>query len=66
MARQQLTETYRRIEKKRKELKERWIFLKENHGDKTEIENLGHELTKLTFNQIHLLINLEWLQDESN
>lgn len=66
MAKQQMSELYQIIEKKRKELKKRWVFLRENHGDKIEIENLGHELTKLTFNQCHLLIDLEWLQDESN
>ena len=66
MARQQLTEVYQIIERKRKELKERWVFLRENHGDKTEIEKIGHELTRLTFNQVHLLIDLEWLVNETD
>jgi len=63
MARQQLTEMYSRIEKQRKELKERWTFLKKTHGDKKEIKKLGHQLTKLTLNQAHILIDLEWLDE---
>lgn len=66
MARQQLTEIYKSLEKKRKELKNRWVFLRKTHGDKEEIKKLGYQLTKLTLNQVHILIDLEWLQDEPN
>jgi len=66
MAKQQMTELYKNIERKRRELKARWVFLRENHGDPNEIKALGHQLTKLTLNQVHILIDLEWLKDESN
>lgn len=54
-----LTDKYNIIEQKRIKLKERWILLKNNRGDKEEIKRLGTELTKLTFNQVHMLIALE-------
>jgi len=63
MARQQLIEIYERIEKQRKSLKEEWCFLKKTHGDKIEIKKLGQQLSKLTLNQIHILIDLEWLDE---
>lgn len=54
-----LKQKYDKIEIKRKILKEKWLSLKKNHGDKEEIKNIGVELTKLTFNQAHILIELE-------
>jgi len=63
MARQQLTEIYERIERQRKSLKEEWCFLKKTRGDKKEIKEIGQQLSKLTLNQIHILIDLEWLDE---
>lgn len=63
MARQQFIEKYERIEKQRSKLKERWTYLKKTHGDKKEIKELGQQLTKLTLNQAHILIDLEWLNE---
>lgn len=66
MAKQQLINIYKQIEKERKELKEQWVLLKKTHADPNEIRTLGKRLTKLTLNQVHILIDLEWFEDESN
>jgi len=66
MAKQQLIRLYKTIEEERKFLKEKWCFLKEAHGDPKEIRLLGQRLSKLTLNQIHILIDLEWLKDETS
>jgi len=57
-----LIETYRDIEKQRKELKAHWFWLKENGGDKEEIKIIGRKLTQLTLKQAHILIELELKQ----
>lgn len=59
MTNQILKEKYSTIESKRAPLAKRYKFLKENKGDKEEIKKIGTELTKLTLNQVHILINLE-------
>jgi len=66
MAKQQLINLYKQMERERKELKEQWILLKKTHANQTEIRTLGQRLTKLTLNQVHILIDLEWFEDESN
>ena len=62
MTRQLLLERYNNIEVERKKLKENWVFLKENRGDKDEIRRIGTQLTKLTLNQAHIIIGLTWVK----
>jgi len=59
MVKQILLEKYNNIEKERQELKKQWIMLKESHGNKDEIAKIGRRITKLTINQVHILIDLE-------
>ena len=59
MVKQILLEKYNNIEKERQELKKQWIMLKESHGSKEEIAKIGRQITKLTINQVHILIDLE-------
>ncbi len=56
----QLWTEFKNIEEERTQLKDVWNSLKKNKGDKAEIKRIGQMLTKLTFNQAHILINLEW------
>lgn len=60
MSEQLLVEKYKFIENQRRELKETWKKLKKDKGDKREIERIGRELTKLTLNQCHIIIDLQW------
>lgn len=62
MTKQLLLEKYNNIEVERKKLKETWVFLKENKGDKNEIRRIGTELTRLTLNQAHIIIGLMWVK----
>lgn len=66
MTKQLLLERYQTIEQERKLLKEAWCKLKDNKGDKKEIENIGRKLTELTYNQAHILIDLERLKYETS
>ena len=50
---------YNQIEQERLRLKEKYVWLKDNHGDKDEIKKIGTELTRLTLNQAHIIIDLE-------
>lgn len=59
MTNQVLIKRYNDIEAERIKLKERWINLQENKGSKDEIKQIGQKLTELTFNQAHILIDLE-------
>ena len=59
MSNQILIKRYNDIEAERIKLKEQWCQLKETHGDKDEIKYIGQKLTELTFNQAHILIDLE-------
>jgi len=62
MAKHQIQQLYQTIEGERKQLKEQWCHLKNNKGDKEEIKRIGTALTKLTLKQVHLLIDLEFLE----
>lgn len=66
VSKHQLLAEYNALEVERQKIKHAWCDLKNKKADNEQIKILGKKLTELTFNQAHIIIDMQRIDNETN